>query len=228
MGATTRTSDFQEEASSETPVKAVIFDCDGTLVDSEPIGLAALLDEAAAHGLAMDAAEGEALFKGIKMAECVQEIEARIGTSVPEDFVPRVRVRMAQYFRERLQVIPGADHVMENLSLPYCIASNGPREKIQLTLEVCGLLPGFKGPIFSAYDIDSWKPAPELFLYAAKSMGFAAEECAVVEDSVPGMEAGLAAGMRVFALCSEDDIPVHLRPRVVPIGSLRELLDRLP
>lgn len=208
-------------------IKAVIFDCDGTLVDSEPIGLAALLDEAAVHGLAMDASEAEVRFKGISMAVCVQEIERRLGHSVPEDFVSQVRKRMSRYFRERLEAIPGAQAVMADLKLPYCIASNGPRAKIELTLDICGLLPLIRGPIFSAYDIGHWKPAPGLFLHAAESMGFDPQQCAVVEDSLPGMEAGLAAGMKVFALCALEDIPIHLRARVERIDSLCELLGRL-
>ncbi|OZI34465.1 hypothetical protein CAL29_13200 [Bordetella genomosp. 10] len=218
-------------ADSTSPVRgriaAVIFDCDGTLVDSEPIAHAALLDEGAEHGLEMDAAEGAALFTGIKMVFCVQEIERRIGKTLPDDFVPRVRARMARYFAERLQTMPGALEVLSRLALPYCIASNGPQEKIRLTLEICGLLPAMKGPIFSAYDIGHWKPAPELFIHAANAMGVAARQCAVVEDSIPGMEAGVAAGMTVFALCPTEKIPPQLRQRVLPIRRLDDLFEHL-
>ncbi len=87
--------------------------------------------------------------------------------------------------------------------MPFCVASSGPREKIELSLRVTGLLPHFVGRIFSAYEIGSWKPDPGLFLHAARSMGVEPNVCAIVEDSIPGVQAGLAARMPVFGYALE-------------------------
>lgn len=208
-------------------IDAVIFDCDGTLVDSEPINIAALCDEAAVHGIAIGPAEAEVLFKGVKMAVCVQHIEARSLRRLPDDFVSSVRHRMAGYFQERLTCMPDAREALTELALPYCVASNGSQERTRMTLALCGLLPILKGPIFSAYDINHWKPEPDLFLHAAQAMGVSPARCAVVEDSEPGMRAGVAAGMKVFAVVPEEAVPPDLLSHVEQIGSLRRLIERL-
>jgi beta-phosphoglucomutase-like phosphatase (HAD superfamily) len=104
------------------------------------------------------------------------------------------------------------------------VASNGPRHKIELVLGLTGLLPWFEQRIFSAYDIGAWKPAPDLFLHAARQMGLAPADCAVVEDSASGIAAGLAAGMRVFALGAQpDDWPATVQH----ITGLADLPQRL-
>jgi HAD superfamily hydrolase (TIGR01509 family) len=166
------------------PFEAIIFDCDGTLVDSEVLGIQVLVECVAEIGLAFPMEEAVARFTGAKMADSIALIEQRLGHPVPSDFVPEMRRRMAAVFRE--------------LSIPYCVASNGPREKMEVSLQVTGLLPYFQGRIFSAYDIGSWKPAPQMFLHAAQALGVAPERCAVVEDSILGAQAGKAAGMTVF------------------------------
>lgn len=208
-------------------IRAVIFDCDGTLVDSEPIAIAALLDEAEAEGFAMNRRDGEARFKGVKMALCVAEIERALGRALPDDFVPRVRARMLRGFEANLPLMPDAMRVIRELPLPYCVASNGPPERLRVTLGVSGLLPELRGPVISAYDVGHWKPSPALFLHAAATLGVAPRHCAVVEDSAPGIEAGVAAGMTVFALCAESEIDPRWRTRVERIDRLGELLDRL-
>jgi HAD superfamily hydrolase (TIGR01509 family) len=113
--------------------------------------------------------------------------------------VPQVRLRMAEAFRLRLQPMPGARELLASLTLPFCVASSGPRAKIELSLSLTGLAPLVNGRIFSSYDVGTWKPEPGIFLHAAAALGVAPSECAVVEDSEPGVRAGLAAGMRVFA-----------------------------
>lgn len=138
-------------------------------------------------------------FRGGKMAECVELMERRLGCRFPEDFIPCVREEMARVFRDRLQPVPGAAALVQGVRLPYCVASSGPHEKIRLSLGVTGLLHLFEGRIFSSYEIGVWKPDPGLFLHAARQMGVAPHQCAVVEDSRFGVEAGIAAGMRVFA-----------------------------
>lgn len=205
-------------------VGAVIFDCDGTLVDSEPIGAAALADEARAlvPGAAFDERDLLA-FKGQSMALNLDFIARRLGRVLPPDFEARARARMAQAFRERLQPIPGAMELLRSLRVPYCVASNGPLHKMQVSLEVTGLLPWLEGRIYSAYDVGSFKPDPGLFLHASQAMGVAPERCAVVEDSHPGIEAGLAAGMTVYALPAASPLPPDWTGRVTMIDGLDDL-----
>lgn len=180
-------------------IEAVIFDCDGTLVDSEWLANAALVECVAPFGLRMTAEEAMQTYVGGKMADCVADLERRLGRKLPESFVPEVRRRTAEAFRAHLQPIEGAREVLQKLRLPFCVASSGPLAKIRLSLELTGLARFFSSDrIFSAYDVGAWKPDPGLFLHAAGAMGIAPEHCAVVEDSLRGVEAGTNAGMRTF------------------------------
>jgi HAD superfamily hydrolase (TIGR01509 family) len=129
-------------------------------------------------------------------------------------------------FAERLKPIDGALDLLQTLTVPYCVASSGPREKIQLSLSVTGLLPYLRDRIYSSYDIEEWKPSPGLFLHAARAMGAAPRRCAVVEDSLPGIQAGLTAGMTVFALQSHGPDP-RIPAQVQVVTHLRELRDVL-
>jgi len=189
-------------------IDAVIFDCDGTLVDSETLADEALIECVRPHGLELTVEEAHVRFRGRKMADCVAELERQLGRTLPADFVPGFRARCAEVFRDRLRAIDGALATVQHLRVPYCVASSGPREKIELSLGVTGLLPYFKDRIFSSYEIGSWKPDPGLFLHAASVMRVAPARCAVVEDSAPGVQAGVAAGMVVFAFM-RNDVPLH-------------------
>jgi len=180
-------------------MKATIFDCDGTLVDSEGLGCEVLVGLAARYGLEMSQSQAVKEFRGGKMAECIALMEQRLGRPFPGDFLGQVRQEMARVFRQRLQPVEGARELVEGLRCPYCVASSGPPEKIRLSLGLTNLLHLFEERIFSSYDIGSWKPDPGIFLHAARAMGVAPADCAVVEDSRFGVEAGVAAGMQVFA-----------------------------
>jgi HAD superfamily hydrolase (TIGR01509 family) len=201
-------------------IRALIFDCDGTLVDSEPWLVEAMLAEGALFGLPATARAVLDAQRGAPMSRQIAVVAERSSRPLPADFEDRVRTRMAGYFKAHLQPIDGALELVHRLSLPFAVASNGPRHKIELVLGLTGLLPWFQGRVFSAYDIGVWKPAPDLFLHAAQALGFAPADCAVVEDSASGIAAGLAAGMRVFALGEQ---PPGLPATVQRIASLSDL-----
>lgn len=179
-------------------IRAIIFDCDGTLVDSERVGNAVLIECAEELGLSLTLETALEHFAGRKMADTISLIEQWLGAPVPDSFLPTVRTRMADAFEERLKAMAGVHELLKSLAIPICVASNGPQEKMQVSLRVTGLLEYFPGRIFSAYDCGSWKPEPGLFLHAAKTMGVAPESCAVVEDSPLGIRAAKAAGMTAF------------------------------
>lgn len=185
--------------------EAIIFDSDGTLIDSETLGNQVIVDCVAELGLVLSLEEAVAAFRGRKMADTLGLIEQRLGRALPEDFLPELRERMALAFEESLQPMPGVPALLDALRVPYCVASNGPHEKMQVSLRATGLLPYFGERVYSAYEVGSWKPEPGLFLYAARSMGVAPERCAVVEDSILGVQAGMAAGMRVFGYAPAGD-----------------------
>ena len=208
-------------------IGAVLFDCDGVLVDSERMAVECIVEFAARHGAEFGFGEALDRFTGARMADTVREIEKRAGRAAPADFEDRLRARMAAEFEARLEPMEGAAALVEALDVPCCVVSNGPREKMEVTLRVTGLLEHFPGRIVSAYEVGAWKPDPAIFLHAARLLGVAPGLCAVVEDSAYGIAAGVAAGMQVFALV-DGGHALSLPEGVVPVASLSELHERLP
>ena len=181
-------------------IEAVIFDCDGTLVDSETLSLTVLIEFVAEFGLEIPHEEALQQFAGNELSVVFRTIEERLERSLPDDFLESFRERQITVLKQELQAIDGAHGLLASISLPFCVASNAPLSKIAVCLETTGLYQHFAPDrIFSAYEIQVWKPEPDLFLKAAHDIGVAPENCAVVEDSSFGINAGLAAGMQVFA-----------------------------
>ncbi len=197
--------------------EAVIFDCDGTLVDSEPITVRVLIDYLLEFGLELDFEEASNLFVGRDMQSIAQWLKGRTTKPLPSIFADEFRARQAVALRESVQTIPGAYELLAAMTKPFCVASNAPQAKIAINLTVTGLDQFFTADrTFSAYDINVWKPQPDLFLYAAKQLNVAPANCVVIEDSLAGIEAGLAAGMQVIGysknaeLKPTDEVPfVH-------------------
>jgi HAD superfamily hydrolase (TIGR01509 family) len=177
----------------------VIFDLDGVLVDSEPIALRLLLSTLAAAGVTLTPAEADALFLGRSLATTREIVARDYGFSVSDAALDEMRRALYAAFRAELQPIPHIAETLDTLTCTYCVASSSQPERIELSLRVTGLWPRFEGHAFSATEVARGKPAPDLFLYAARRLGYAPAACLVVEDSPAGIEAAKSAGMRVVA-----------------------------
>ncbi len=183
----------------------VIFDCDGVLVDSEPISnreMAALLAEL---GYPMPVEEATRLFMGNSMASCLEIIERLLGQPAPADFAQRHHERCFAAFERELQPVPGIVEALDQITLPTCVASGSDHTRLRKALGLTGLLPRFEGRIFSAVDVGKGKPFPDLFLHAARTLGAAPADCIVVEDTVLGVQAAVAAGMPVLGYAGRND-----------------------
>ena len=174
-----------------------IFDCDGVLIDSEIIALAELSAIMGEYGAPMTVTECQDAFMGMHNADIVRAIEARVGRPLPGEGA-RMRGRMMERFKDELQPVPGIADALSRLDGPRCVASSSDRARIELTLDLTGLTRFFGTHIFSGTEVAHGKPAPDLFLHAAASMGFTPAQCIVIEDSVTGVRAGVAAGMSVI------------------------------
>jgi HAD superfamily hydrolase (TIGR01509 family) len=175
----------------------VIFDCDGVLVDSEPIAgriFAGMLGEI---GLPMTYEE-EARFRGRSLKDCLEIAGALRGRPVPEGFAEAYQARLLDAFRRELRATAGVVEALDRIFVPICVASSSGPARMRTALDVTGLLPRFDGRLFSATEVARGKPFPDLFLYAADCMRASPRRCAVVEDTVLGVQAGVAAGMTVF------------------------------
>lgn len=178
------------------PQLLVIFDLDGTLVDSETLCNQAFLDLLPTLNETVEALVNQ--FRGKKLSDILGDIERKISSPLPEEFEQRYRNRVADLFATELRPIEGVPEMLEAIEFPFCIASSGPPEKIKQALTVTGLHRYFGEKFFSSYIVGSWKPDPGLFLHAAAAMGFGPKHCVVVEDSPVGIEAAASAGMRAL------------------------------
>ena len=178
--------------------KCIIFDCDGVLVDSESISNWTLVTMAKNVGVTLELDFVMTHFLGKSLRFCFDYIQSLAPEKLPENFEEEFRDRTFEAFRTQMQPIPGVHELLSKINIAVCVASNGPAEKIRLNLTTVNLIDRFEGHIFSAYDINSWKPNPELYLYAAKSMGFSVDECVVVEDSFAGVQAVWAGVFKVL------------------------------
>ena len=177
----------------------VIFDADGVLVDSEVLSNTALSEALAEIGLDLTVDQTMAEFMGRDRRHLMTRAAELLGRPLPEGFGAAYDARRDAAFRRELKPIPGIEAALDALPhLPTCVASSADHRKLRLTLGLTGLYDRFEGRIFSAFDVERGKPAPDLFLHAAEQMGFAPADCVVVEDSDPGVEAARAAGMRVL------------------------------
>jgi HAD superfamily hydrolase (TIGR01509 family) len=177
----------------------IIFDCDGTLVDSEKIANEVFIEQVKEYGVLLNEEEAWQNFPGTSLASCIAYIENHYATRLPEDFEPEYRARTKIAFKRFLKPIPGVADALSRIKHQKCVASNGPAYMIKFNLGNTGLLPHFNDRIFSAHDINRWKPDPALFLHAAKACGYDSNRTIVVEDSPAGITGANAAGMKVLA-----------------------------
>ena len=175
-----------------------IFDCDGVLVDSEPIANRVFARQLASHGLAMDPDEVMRTFIGRSRDTCIEMAGRLRGAALPAGFAATWDEALHEALRNEVQPVEGVRELLRSLAIPFCVASNGEPEHMRISLTAAGLMPLVEGRLFSAASVARPKPAPDLFLHAAAAMGFEPRDCAVIEDTVTGVKAAVAAGMRAF------------------------------
>jgi HAD superfamily hydrolase (TIGR01509 family) len=179
-------------------LELIIFDCDGVLVDSERI--AVRIDAQVLAGLGWILTEAEIIerFVGRSDAAITKDIEAQLGRALPADWQAGFERLYRDAFAAELKPVDGIVEALDGITCATCVASSGSHDKMRYTLGLTGLYERFAGRIFSVSEVSRGKPAPDLFLHAAKRMGVEPEACAVIEDSRYGVEAARAAGMRAF------------------------------
>jgi HAD superfamily hydrolase (TIGR01509 family) len=185
----------------------IIFDCDGVLIDSELLALRAVVACLAECGVAVSEDEILERYTGISTAEMVADLETRLGCALP-DFEHRERRRLSVFFAAELRAIEGIEIVLNSLSCAFCVASSGTPERLRLGLSCVGLYDRLQPHIYSATMVARGKPAPDIFLYAAGQMAVEPQRCVVIEDSLPGVAAAVAAKMTAIGFTGG----AHCRP----------------
>ncbi|KRB94281.1 HAD family hydrolase [Noviherbaspirillum sp. Root189] len=191
----------------------IAFDCDGVLVDSEPVTCGVLADMLNELGWQISLQETMRAFVGRLVRDETTMIAANIRKPMPVDFYQQFVERRNVALRAGIDAVRGVNTAIEQIaaaSMPFCVASGADRAKMHLTLGQTGLLPWFEGKIFSGMEVARTKPAPDVYLLAAQTMGMAPERCVVIEDTPTGIAAGLAAGMTVFGYAEHSDPQVLL------------------
>ena len=185
-------------------IELVIFDCDGVLVDSEPITNRVLAQMINELGIAITMGEMQENFLGRSMGFCCSLMEEMLGRPLPADFLDQYRLRTTAAWAAELKAIRGIDAVLDALdarNIPFCVASSSSHYEMRTTLGLTGLLPRFDNKLFSVTEVPAAKPAPDVYLHAANRYATHPSKCCVVEDSPTGVKAAVAAGMRVYGYC---------------------------
>ncbi len=205
-----------------TPPKLVIFDCDGVLVDSEPIANRVLWEILTRNGATLTLEQSEAEFKGKNRPAILAYMQAQ-GLTLPEDWADEFYDRSISELEQHCQPIPQVHAALDALTaanVPICVASNGIHRKMNATLTKTGLIQFFEGQKYSGYDVPNGKPAPDVFLQAAAQNQTDPADCVVIEDSGSGLQAAAAAKMRAFAYAPTPSTPLH---GATPFHSMADL-----
>lgn len=179
-------------------IDLIIFDCDGVLVDSEPLAMRVLLAAIAAQGIDVPPEIAYRDYLGRSLASVSASLTNSHGMPLAPAALEAMRGDLYDLYRQELQASPGLPEVLAQLETPFCVASSSAPERIRLSLELTGLLPWFEDRTYSASMVAQGKPAPDLFLHAAAAMQIAPGRCLVIEDSPAGIIAARRAGMAVF------------------------------
>jgi len=210
---------------SLTTPSAVLFDCDGVLVDSEPITDSVLIANLAGYGLHLAPEQVTKMFTGGTI-KGVEQSARSMGADLPADWIDRIYAATFEHLQAGTPLIDGVPEVLDALDLrgiPYAIGSNGPMAKMRITLGQHGLWDRFQGRIFSCHEHGDAKPAPDLYLRGAAATGQRPEDCVVIDDSVAGCRAGVAAGSRTIGFAHASD-PESLRAvGADPVTSMAEV-----
>lgn len=208
------------------PPAAVLFDCDGVLADSEGLVNAIVAEDLTARGWRITGEQCRETFLGMAAPDMLPVIEARLGGPLPPDWIPSLSRRIALAMEERLQPVAGAPEAVaavRRAGIPVAVASNSAREELFAKLRRLGLAEVFAGRAFSFEDVPRPKPAPDLYIAAARACGADPVSCVVVEDSLLGAEAGIAAGCRVLGLTRETDAAVFRAVGAEPFAAMAAL-----
>ena len=213
-------------ARRRVPLRLVIFDCDGVLVDSEPVSNRILAEDLTARGWPMETAEATRRFVGTSLPDMRPVVEARIGTALPSDWHRTLQARIVAALASEAVAIPGAVEALravDAMGIDWRVASNSSHEEMAAKFRRLGIERLVVGRVHSFTDVRHGKPAPDLFLAAAASAGVASAECLVIEDSVTGVRAAVAAGMDCLGLARRGDGAALRAFGAVPFRAMAEL-----
>jgi beta-phosphoglucomutase-like phosphatase (HAD superfamily) len=217
---------LQLMTSRQTPLALVIFDCDGVLVDSEPVSNRVVAQALTDLGWPMDAAEANTRFLGMSLVDMVAVIEAHLGRTVGPDWVQSVIDIHLDALARNVGPIAGgieALHAINHLGLPWRVASNSSHEEMRIKFHGLGITELVAGRLHSHRDVARGKPAPDLFLAAAAAGGATPDQCVVIEASVPGARAAAAAGMPSLGYAPHSDGAALRAVGAVPFTSMFDL-----
>jgi len=201
-------------------IELVFFDCDGVLVNSEPLANEVLAYHATALGWSLNAERSQQLFKGMTMTQIHQRFEDHLQCPLNCDWIEQYYSDSFELFKKRLEPINGVENLIiraKTAGKKVCVASQGPHDKMRLTLGITNLWDHFEGNIYSARDVPRPKPYPDLFLHAASQMNVSPKLCCVIEDSQTGLKAARAAHMKV----------IYYAPEILPSSKSQNPSDRV-
>jgi beta-phosphoglucomutase-like phosphatase (HAD superfamily) len=208
----------------------VIFDCDGVLVDSEPLANRLMAELLTDEGLSTSPEEAWRDYRGRSMSDCGALAAERLGRALRSDFFERFDRRFKDECRSGLAPVAGVADALDTLALlgcRSCVASSGTIEKMRFTLGLTGLLDRFEGTLFSAARLARSKPFPDVFLHAARCMRARPADCVVVEDSLLGVQAAVCAGMPVLGLAAPGEAGMLSEAGAQTFEDMRELPGRV-
>ncbi|HKP22749.1 MAG TPA: HAD family hydrolase [Dongiaceae bacterium] len=209
-------------------ISLVIFDCDGVLIDSEIISASALVEELAQHGIAIEMSHVLENFIGHPYAVVAGKIAALAGAPLPASFETDYRARLGRRFDAELRAMPGIVDVLDNLAVSYCAATSSHPERAQRSLRAARLTERFGDRVYTTSMVARPKPAPDLFLHAAKAMQVDPRQCLVIEDSDLGIAAAQAAGMTAWQFTGGGHYQACHRiptPNLAPDRSFHDMAD---